>query len=330
MSNYRIRLNDVARLAGVSPASASKALNDRPGISEATRLRVKQAARDLAFVGNPAARGLSEGRTGIVGLLTSDLEGRFSLPILMGAEDALGADRLSVILCDGRGDPIREQRHLETLLSRRVDGLLVVGTYNDPRPSLGDALPVPTVYVHAPSMAETDRSVLPDNVAAGRMAAEHLLSLGKRRIAHISGQGWQRAAQDRAEGLLDTLRAQDLSLVWTTNYGEWTERWGRSAMQQLLNSDIEVDAVICDSDQIARGAMDALILADISVPEDVAIMGFDNWEVVVNATDPGLTSIDMNLEALGRHAASLLFHLDADQTPPPPRLVARGSTVLGA
>src|SRR4029079_17477410 len=100
---------------------------------------------------NPLARGLHAGRTGTVGLLTSDLEGRFMIPILMGAEDAFGAGRINVFLCDARGDAIREQHHLKELLSRRVDGIIVVGRQTDPRPSLGQDIPVPVVYAYAPS-----------------------------------------------------------------------------------------------------------------------------------------------------------------------------------
>ena len=125
-------LSDVARRAGVSIATASKALNGRGDVAPATRARVTEAADALSFTPNAMARGLLAGRTGTVGLLTSDLEGRFMLPILMGAEDAFGAGQINVFLCDARGDAIREQHHLKALLSRRVDGIIVVGRQTDP------------------------------------------------------------------------------------------------------------------------------------------------------------------------------------------------------
>ncbi|KPC70202.1 LacI family transcriptional regulator, partial [Thermoactinomyces vulgaris] len=114
-------LSDVARLAGVSVGTASKALNGRNHVHAQTRERVLEAAAQLSFSPNSLARGLLAGRTGTVGLLTSDLVGRFSLPILMGAEDAFGAGQVSVFLCDARGDAIRERHHVQALLSRRVD-----------------------------------------------------------------------------------------------------------------------------------------------------------------------------------------------------------------
>ena len=127
------------------------------------------------------------GRTGTVGLLTSDLEGRFSIPILMGAEDAFGAGEVAVFLCDARGDAIREQHHVRALLGRRVDGLIVVGSRTDPRPSLGRDLPVPVVYAYAPSDDPADLSIVPDTGDAGRVAVAQLLACGRTRIAPISG-----------------------------------------------------------------------------------------------------------------------------------------------
>ncbi len=169
-------LRDVAQLAGVSVATASKAINGKAEVSPDTRRRVLDVAERLSFTPNALARAMLDGHTGTVGLLTHDLEGRFSLPILMGAEDAFGAGRSSVLLCDSRGDAIREQHHLSTLLGRRVDGLIVVGSQTDARPPLGRDLPVPVVYTYAPSTDPADASVVPDNVTAGRIAVEHLLA----------------------------------------------------------------------------------------------------------------------------------------------------------
>src|ERR671910_2712815 len=180
-------LSDVARLAGVSIATASKAINGRDEVPPPPRRRVLDAAEQISFTPNQLARSLLAGRTGTVGLLTSDLEGRFVLPILMGAEDAFGAGQVNVFLCDARGDAIREQHHLRALLSRRVDGLIVVGERTDPRPSLGPDMPVPVVYVYAPSDDPADLSLTPDNRAGGRLAVEHLISCGRSRIGHISG-----------------------------------------------------------------------------------------------------------------------------------------------
>jgi len=326
-------LSDVAKLAGVSIATASKAINGRDEVAPATRRRVLEAAEQISFTPNQLARSLLAGRTGTVGLLTSDLEGRFVIPILMGAEDAFGAGQVNVFLCDARGDAIREQHHLKALLNRRVDGIIVVGRQTDPRPSLGHDIPVPVVYAYAPSDDPTDVSVTPDNVAGGRLAIEHLLATGRRRIAHISGDPAYAAAQDRTIGVNEALTEAGLELVGDVMYSEWSEGWGRDAAAVLLARHPDIDAILCGSDQIARGALDTARDLHRTVPDDLAVMGFDNWEVLTTNARPELTSIDANLQQLGRTAAQRVFAaLDGVDTGSGTeyvagRLVIRGSTV---
>lgn len=325
-------LSDVARLAGVSVATASKALNGRHQVRAETRLRVIEAADQLSFSPNALARGLLEGRSGTVGLITSDLEGRFSIPVLMGAEDAFGTGSVSVFLCDARGDTIRERHHVNALLSRRVDGLIVVGSATDPRPSLGPNIPVPVVYAYAPSESPNDVSITADNVNAGALAVEHLITCGRRRIAHISGDPSYKAAQDRAVGAHQALDAAGLEMVGgRTWFGAWTEGWGRGAVRMLHQQFPDIDAVFCGSDQIARGVMDALREVGREVPRDVSVIGFDNWEILATNARPELTSVDMNLERIGAVAAQHLFKaIDGTRSGGvealPCRIVTRDST----
>ncbi|OHV68233.1 LacI family DNA-binding transcriptional regulator [Pseudofrankia sp. BMG5.36] len=326
-------LGDVARLAGVSLATASKAINGRDEVAPATRSRVIQAAEQLSFTPNQLARSLLAGRSGTVGLLTGDLEGRFVIPILMGAEDAFGAGQVNVFLCDARGDAIREQHHLKALLNRRVDGIIVVGDRTNPRPSLGDGIPVPVVYAYAPSDDPADVSVVPDNISGGRIATEHLLSTGRRRICHVSGDPTYAAAQDRAVGLRAALATAGLELVGDVMFSDWSEHWGRSAAALLLSQHPDIDGIICGSDLIARGVLDILRDLGKRVPEDVAVIGYDNWEVLATNSRPELTSIDANLQALGRTAAMRIFEALDGAAPAsgvqtmPVRLVIRGSTI---
>src|ERR1022692_2700130 len=121
----RVTIRDVAALAGVSIGTASKALNDQGRLRQETRDRVTAAARELGFAPNVLARALLAGRTYTVGVITSDSFGRFSIPVMLGAEDALGAGQISVFMCDTRDDPARERQYLDMLVSRRVDGLIV-------------------------------------------------------------------------------------------------------------------------------------------------------------------------------------------------------------
>lgn len=328
-----VTLGDVAAAAGVSISTASKALNDRDDVAATTKARVLAVAERLSFTPNVMARGLLAGRTGTVGLLTSDLEGRFMIPILMGAEDAFGEGKINVFLCDARGDAIREQHHLRELLSRRVDGIIVVGRQTDPRRSLGRGLPVPVVYAYSPSDDPRDLSLTPDNVAGGRMAVEHLIACGRTRIAHVTGDPSYAAAQDRLTGARAALAEAGLELLGEPMFSEWSEHWGRDATAMLLRQHPDIDAIFCGSDQIARGALDTARDLGRNVPDDLAVIGYDNWELLVENSRPGLTSIDANLKQLGRTAAERVFaaidgkDIGSGAHPMPVRLIIRGSTI---
>lgn len=179
-------VHDVAQLAGVSAGTVSKALNGRGQLRAETRERVQLAAEQLGFRVNRLAKGLIEGRTYTVGVLTSDSFGRFTMPLMNGIEDSLGAGSVSTLLCDSRGDPLRERHYLAELLGRRVDGIFVTGRRADPRPSLG-SLPVPVVYAMSRSQDPLDLSIVYDDVQGARLATEHLLAVGRKLIAYVSG-----------------------------------------------------------------------------------------------------------------------------------------------
>lgn len=323
---------DVAALADVSIATVSKSLNGRPGVKMSTRARVLEAAETLGFQSNALARSLLTGRSYTVGLITNDSYGRFTMPVLLGAEDALQSGQLAVLLCDGRDDPIREQHYLRTLLARRVDGIIVTGRRSDPRPPIGHDIPVPVIYAMSESASPDDASVIPDDEGGGKLAIRHLLATGRTHIGHITGPASFRAARLRAAGAEQVLAEAGLSLAGAEAlYGEWSEIWGRQATRILLRSAPETDAVFCGSDQVARGVADALKEMGARVPDDVALVGFDNWSVMAEAAQPPLTTVDMNLPEVGRAAAeALLAAMDGKAErgtrAVPCRLVVRAST----
>ncbi len=303
----RVTLADVAREAGVSTATASKALNGRKQVHADTRRKVLAAAESLDFRPNIFGQQLKRGRSGAVGLITHDLEGRFSIPTLMGAEDEAGSGEVSVLLCDARGDQLRERYHVQALLGRRVDGLIVVGARPDPRPSLG-RLPVPVVYAYAPSEDAADMSEVCDDVGAGRLVAEHLIALGRQRIGIVAGDRGYLAARDRVQGATNALVEAGLEPVGgRALFGSWDEAWGRAGAGALLRTAPDLDGVVCGSDQIARGVLETLREHGVAVPEDVAVTGHDNWAPMSAQSRPPLTTVDLNLEQLGRRAAARLF-----------------------
>ncbi|MCE6996047.1 LacI family transcriptional regulator [Saccharothrix sp. S26] len=327
-----VTLSDVARLAGVSISTASKAINARTEVAPATRDRVLRAAAELSFQPNALARGLISGRTRTIGLLTDELGGRFAIPILLGVENALANEQMSVLLCDARGDAIRRRHYISTLLARQVDGFIILGDDNDVRPSLTRDIPVPVVYVYCESSDPADLSVIADDEGGARLAVEHLVSMHRRRIGHITGPQTYRAARDRVSALHRVLAEHGLVLAGGAPlYGEWSQRWGRHAARMLLATDPEVDAVFCGNDQIATGVADTLSQLGKRVPQDVAIVGYDNWEEFAADCRPPLTTVDLDLERLGTTAARYLFEALDGRRPSgvirqPCRLVVREST----
>lgn len=308
-------IRDVAAAAGVSPGTASKGLNGTGQLRDETRERVHQAAKKLNFRPNNLAQSLLSGRSFTVGLISTDRYGRFSIPVMEGIEDALESARMSVFLCNGADDPDRERRHIEQLLMKRVDGIIVTARRADPRAPLKvPAHSVPVLYAFAQAQDAKALCLLPDDLGGGRLAGERLIGAGRRRIAHVTGPEDFEAVRHRSAGLRQALKKNGLPWrIGDVMSGPWSEAWGRKAVDELLARNSKVDAIFCGSDQIGRGVVDGLRDRGVRVPDDIAVVGFDNWEVIAAATRPPLTTIDMNLHELGRQAGlRLLAMIDGE------------------
>ncbi|BDZ52116.1 LacI family transcriptional regulator [Frondihabitans sucicola] len=321
-----VRITDVAALAGVSIGTASKALNDTGQLRDETRARVREAAQKLGFVMDARGRALSSGRSYTVGMITTDSFGRFTIPVMLGAEDVLSAGQLAVLMCDTRDDSVREQHYIRSLTSRRVDGIIVTGRSSDPRPPIDVAIPV--VYAFTPSTDPSDVSISLDDARGAEILADHLLSLGRSKVAYVSGPRRHAAASSRASAAAAHLGA---ALEGDPLYGDWSEQWGRQSVDLLLRRSPDLDAIACGSDQIARGVCDRLRELGKSVPGDIAVTGFDDWNVMALASRPPLTTVNLRLEELGRLAGQALLELIASGRPASlaiePTLVIRASTI---
>jgi LacI family transcriptional regulator len=326
-----VTIRDVARMAGVSVGTVSKALNGYGQLREETRTNVRRTAERLGFRPNDLAQSLLRKRTFTVGLISTDSYGRFSIPVLEGIESALEPARISVFLCRA-DDPARERRHVDSLLAKQVDGIIVTGRRTDRRAALDlGGAPVPVVYAFAQVADGNALCLLPDDRGGARLAVEHLIGLGRRRIAHVTGPVDFEAVRMRRQGFRDALDAAGLRRrpghILT---GVWSEAFGREAARRLTGLRPAVDAIFCGSDQIARGVIDGLREAGVQVPGDVAVVGFDNWDVIAAATRPPITTIDMNLHELGRQAGLRLLEMVDGPRPSgierlPCRLVVRQS-----
>ncbi|GLS29144.1 LacI family transcriptional regulator [Mesorhizobium albiziae] len=306
-------IRDVARLANVSIGTASKALNAGGRLSKETRENVLRVAREIGYRPNDLAQSLHRAKSRTIGIISNDSFGRFTFPIVEALEERLAEEGIAVFMCNATDDPARERQHLDQLLGKRIDGLVVTARRADKRPPIGPlAHGLPVVYVFSQADDPGALSLLPDDEGGAVLAVAHLAARGRKHIAHVTGPEHFEAVRLRKTGYRAALAEAGLPEIDGFYLsGVWSEAWGREAVAKLFSRRERPDAIFCGNDQIARGALDALREKGVSVPGDVAIVGFDNWDVMTLAARPPLTSIDMNLKALGREAGDSLLDMIA-------------------
>ncbi|GHC51331.1 LacI family DNA-binding transcriptional regulator [Neogemmobacter tilapiae] len=297
--NGPVTIHDVARAAGVSIGTVSKALNNTGSLAPATREKVLAAVKALNFRPNVLAKSLHTGLSGTVGLISNDSFGRFTMPIMEGLEGVLSENGMGVFMCNATDDAEREKAHLEQLLAKQIDGIVVTSRRADRRPAVDlQGIGLPVIYVFSHSDDPDDLTLLPDDEGGAFTAVSHLIQSGRKRIAHVTGPDHFEAVRLRQKGWLAALAQAGLP-PGPILHGEWSEAHGRALTTELMVGPFRPDAILCGNDRIARGAADALRESGLRVPEDVALVGFDNWKVMVEACRPPLTSVDMNLRELG-------------------------------
>ncbi|GAB2930616.1 LacI family DNA-binding transcriptional regulator [Streptomyces sundarbansensis] len=319
-SGGRPTLEEVAARAGVGRGTASRVINGSPRVSEATRQAVEAAVAELGYVPNRAARALAGNRTDAIALVVPEPETRFFAEpyfsaIVRGVGAALADTEMQLLLTLVGND--RERRRLaQYLTAHRVDGVLLVAVHaDDPLPELLEQLGMPCVISGARHAAETLPSVDSDNFEGARAAVEHLVSRGRRRIATITGRLEVYGAQRRLDGYRAAVSAAGLApderLIVPADF---TEEGGAAAMRDLLARRPGLDAVFVASDVMAAGARQVLREADRRIPEDVALVGFDD-SVVARHMHPPLTSVRQPIEEMGRRMARLLLDEIAGRVP---------------
>ena len=312
----RATIRDVAARAGVSIGTASKALNGNGRLKQETRDKVIAAATELGFRPNSLAQSLHRAKSMTVGILSTDSFGRFTFPIVEALEERLAEHGIAIFMCNATDDPAREKQHLDQLLGKRIDGLLVTARRMDRRPPIavpGNSMPV--IYVFSQTDDPDALCLIPDDYGGAILAVDHLAAIGRKRIAHITGPETFEAVTLRHRGYRDALAKAGLpEIEGYYRNGKWSEVSGREAVADLFDGKAETpDALFCGNDQIARGATDALRERGLLVPEDVAVVGFDNWDVMALAARPPLSSVDMNLRELGRVAGERLIAMIAGE-----------------
>jgi DNA-binding LacI/PurR family transcriptional regulator len=325
-----VTTHDVARRAGVSQATVSLVLggNPRARVAPATRERVMRAADELGYRPNMLARGLVRGRSFALGVVVADLSNPFFLDVVTGVQRVAAEAGYAVLPGDTR--ETTPARHLEALRQRQVDGVIIdgLGAATLPEDALRD---LKVVLVDEPS--ERWPGVASDALAAGRLAAEHLLGLGHRRLAFIGPASDAHAFRMRERGFVQALFQAGIALPSERLRREApTVGGGQRAMKALLALGERPTGVFCANDLVAAGALKACLAAKVEVPGALSIVGCDDVEIARVLT-PELTTVAVPARELGARAARLLMRqLDGEtfiprpSRPLPVRLIARGTT----
>jgi LacI family transcriptional regulator len=332
-----VRLKDIARELGVSVITVSKALRGNTDISEATRQRVLALVKELDYEPNLTARSLATGHSFIVGLIVPDLLNPFFTELAKSLGKALREQSYGLILSSSEDDPEIEKKEIRMMLARGVDALLIASC----QPALEGffGLPqqrTPFVLLDRPFPRLRANFVGTDDYAGGKLATEHLIALGRKRLAYI-GSPDVSEGEDRCRAFRNTLRDHNLKVDETAILSNpaisgTADQEGYAMMQALLSRRPRPNGVFCHNDVVAIGAMKATLDAGLSIPKDIAFVGFDNVRYAQYLQIP-LTSVDQSTGQLGETAAKLALELVGKKPEKPktilltPTLVARESTL---
>lgn len=328
----RITIADVAREAGVSAQTVSRALNNKGEIGPETRRRVLETVERLGYRPNTLARGLVTRKTSTIGLVVPDIANPFFSEVARGAEDVAHQEGYSLLLCNTMEKPAREMEALRTLEAQRVDGIILCSS-RLPDEALKAAMArLPAViFVNRESPAGDAGSACIDDEAGAYRGMQHLLRTGRRSIAFVAGPPTSDSGRRRALGYRRALAEAGAAVQPGLSRACSPDLdGGHSAVLELLAAGFEVDALLCYNDLVAVGALRACAATGLRVPEDVAVVGFDDI-MLAGLVTPSLTTLRSNRQELGAESVRLLLHALAgcpggcDKVVLQPELVIRAS-----
>ena len=328
----RVKMIDVARAAQVSQTTVSLVLNDIPGmrIADETRQRVIETARRIGYSPGPLLRTLDNDGPPIIGVLINEISAAYPIDIIDGLQVAAQAqsEQLAIFVTDGVVE--RERLALQTMARLGVRRVIYANTFTagvHPAEELQDFR---HIYVNCFRDDRRGVAVIPGERAAGFVAAQHLLSVGCKRFATITGDAWHSSAQRRLYGFRRGLTTGGAHLGPAyIKHGNWSHRSGYASMQELLALPEPPDGVFCHNDMLARGALMAIADAGLKVPQDIAVLGFDDREF---SRDIGLSTMLLPHAAMSERAMAILSRQEIDRPATISlrcRLVVRETTARG-
>lgn len=334
-----VTLKELAARAKVHPSTVSRVANNDPNlrIAPATRSRIEALLRETEYQPNGVARGLKLRQTMVLAVVIPDITNPFFAGLFRGIEDGATPRGYQVLLCNTDGSPERQRSHLQSLIARRVDGVILASTFlKDPVVHWLRNHRTPYVLVNRFSDEDADPFVGSDDVTGAMLATQHLIGLGHVRIGHLAGQPTISTGVLRRQGyeaaLADAGLAADPELLVESGF---VEEGGAHAVERLLDLKNPPTAIFAVTDLTAIGAYDVARKRGLRIPEDVAIVGYNDIPLA-GLLIPGLTTVHVPIHEFGRVASGLLLEqIDTGELAPrrvvfAPELVVRGSTSAGA
>jgi LacI family transcriptional regulator len=270
-------IKDISRIAGVSYSTVSRALNKKPGVSEVTRQRIFEIAKQLGYRPNAIARNLVQRQTKTIGLIIPQLTNPFYPAVAEGVEDAADARGYSVLLCNSKWDPEKQSKYLNLLVERRVDGIILAamgGDFDEIEEIVGD---IPLVYIGSAPESTPRHGVIMNNEHGGFLAGTHLLEEGYSPLAFIGTAMGSLTLEARLNGFRRALRAKGIELEDEyIEVGDSRELKGEALLKRLMNLKKPPKAVFVENDLLAMGVMTGAGQLGLKVPQDLAVVGFDD------------------------------------------------------
>ena len=310
MGRVSVTIKDIARVAGVSHSTVSRALSDSPLISSETKARIRRLADEMGYSPSALGRGLVTRRSGTIGLVVTTITDPFIGEVVQGIEETALSCQYNTILCNSNSEPERELKTVRALREKRVDAIIVTSSrvgslYLAHLRGAG----VPIVLINNQAAGDYIHSVIIDDLHGGELAGRYLASLGHRRIAYIAGPIWARASGIRLQGCRRALAEVGADIPpELVLFGNGRPDGGVQAANELLHRGLPVTAIFCYNDMTAVGVLTALHRAGLRVPEDVSVIGYDDVAIAAHLFPP-LTTVAQPKYALGQRAMEMALAL---------------------
>ena len=307
----RPTIKDIAKEAGVSHTTVSRALNGNPTISPETVSRIQEIAESMGYLGSATARGLKTNRSQVIGVIVSRIDNPYFGEIIQGIEETINKHGFSLVIASSFRDPNKEKTIIQTFARQSVDGVVIcTSSFNEENSRILNQFEIPCVVINNETPQKFDLSLEHDDLSAGGQVARYLMDLGHTHLAYIGDATATRINNERQQGFIDELNRNRKNIepqIIIHSSGRQIEN-GEEAMMRLLRIQPYPTAVFCFNDLMAIGAIKKIKDNHLRVPEDISIVGFDNIPYSAYIS-PALTTFNQPKLKMGQEAAGMLLHV---------------------